>query len=145
MVSSIQNSNNPNAGVSKQGKFIYSKEKYVLKMPDQDIYTDGKSLWIHVIEMNELNIMDYDSEDVVGVEHIFKFSEGQENNARYEGQEVVGGRPLDQIYLPVNNPEQDFTQAMFWINPDTKLIEKIVLIDRRQTVTTYELSNIQVN
>jgi outer membrane lipoprotein-sorting protein len=144
-VYSIENPTRLNSNVSKTGKLFYSKGKYVVKMPDQEIYTDGKSLWIHVIEMNELNIMDYDPEDGLGVEQMFTFSEGHENNARYEGQKVVGGRPLDQINVLVNNPGLDFNQGLVWINAETKLTEKIILINRMQTRTTFEFSNIVIN
>jgi outer membrane lipoprotein-sorting protein len=145
MVYNIKNPISPNVNISRIGKFIYSKGKYEVKMPDQEIYTDGKSLWIYLIGDNELSIMDYDLEELESISQLYLLSKDQENNARYEGLEVVGGRPLDQIYLPLSNPEQEYSQARFWINPSTKLIEKIVLVDRRQTVTTYEFSNIRMN
>jgi len=47
--------------ISKKGKLQYAKGKYVVVMKDQEIYCDGKSIWIHILgegEDAELKIMD---------------------------------------------------------------------------------------
>lgn len=144
-VYSIENPANVNARVSKNGKLIFSKGKYVVKMPDQEIYSDGKSIWIHIPQDEEVTILNYDPQEGMGLENIFTFSEGQEENTRYESHEVVGGRPLDQIYFAINNPDLDFNHAIIWINSDSKLMEKIITINRMQTRTSYEFSNIVIN
>jgi outer membrane lipoprotein-sorting protein len=144
-VYSIENPSNVNTIVSKKGILIFSKGKYIVKMPDQEIYSDGKTLWIHLPQDEELTILNYDPEEGLELEQIFTFSKGQEEKARYESQEVVEGRPLDQIYLSINNPDLDFNLARIWINSDSKLMEKIIMINRMQTRTSYEFSNILIN
>lgn len=144
-VYSIENPTRLNSNVSKTGKLLYSKGKYMVKMADQEIYNDGNTIWIHLPQNEEVNILDYDPEEGFEIEQIFRFSERQKNNARYEGQQIVAGRTLDQINVSINNPELDFNQAWVWINPVTKLMEKIILINRMQMRTSYEFSNIIIN
>ncbi|MEN2282128.1 outer membrane lipoprotein carrier protein LolA [Algoriphagus sp. SE2] len=144
-VFSIENPTRLNSSISKTGMLFYSKGKYVIKMPDQEIYTDRKTLWIHLPEEEELNIMDFDEDEGIAINQIFKFTEGQETKGQYEGQQLIGGRTFDQISFLVSDPNFDFNQAMIWINTESNLMEKIIITNRRQTNTTYEFSNIIIN
>lgn len=118
-------------------------------MPDQEIFCDGKSIWIHLPndspDESELNILPNDPEDGEAIFPLFFLFNEEGINARYEGKQTVSGRSLDQLYLTITNPSVDINQARLWINEYTRFPEKIMTIDRRQTVTTFEFAKIQLD
>lgn len=135
--------------VSKKGIIHYAKGKYVISMPDQEIFCDGKSIWIHLPndspDESELNILPNDPEDGEAIFPLFFLFNEEGINARYEGKQTVSGRSLDQLYLTITNPSVDINQARLWINEYTRFPEKIMTIDRSQTVTTFEFAKIQLD
>lgn len=51
----------PNQPVEKQtGSLIQDQNKYVVKMKDQEIYADGKTVWIYLKKNKEVQISDFD-------------------------------------------------------------------------------------
>ena len=144
MMYSLENPNMANP-VSKKGKIHYAKGKYVVIMDDQEIYCDGKSLWIHIPADEEVSILNYDPEEAPGFQQVFSLFQLEGIQARYDGKATIDGIIYDQIYLTVSNPEVDFNQAKIWINETTKLSEKLITIDRRQTATTYSFANILID
>ncbi|MBD3626769.1 outer-membrane lipoprotein carrier protein LolA [Cyclobacterium sp.] len=135
------------AGISKKGVLHYAKGKYALMMADQEIFCDGKSIWILIPSgspaESELNILPYDPEEGLGIEQLFFLFNEESISARYEGKQTVAGRTLDQIFLIITRQAEDINQARLWINEHTKFPEKIITIDRRQTTITYEFTKIQ--
>ena len=142
---SLENPSNSKTNISKKGKLYFSGGKYIVILEDQEIYCDGESIWIHLPEDEEVNIMNYDPEEGFNIHEIFSpYDEG--SNARYEGTQTVDGRPLHIIYIAyVTDTNMEFNQARVWINQTTKIMEKVVLTNRRQISTIYEFSNIKLN
>ncbi len=102
---------NPNLAVpvSKKGKLHYAKGKYSLIMDEQEIYCDGKSIWTHLPEDEEVTIINYNPEEELGFELVFSLFQLEGINARYDGQQTIEGITFDQIYLAISNPKVDFT------------------------------------
>ena len=140
---------NPNLKpISQSGSILYKKGKYVIKLEDQELYCNGDILWIHIPAEDaadaELQKMDYDEEEGMNVESIFNIYESS-TESKYEGSETVHGVETEKIFLAIKNPDLDYNRAYVWINKRTKILEKVLLIDRRQTQTIYEFSNIKTN
>ena len=131
--------------ISKTLKVKYKKEnKYVILMEDQEIYCDGTKLWLYIPD-EEVTILNYDPEDeLMSLETILGVYEAN-SVSRYDGMEKVHGVNCHKIFLAVKDASLDYNQAMVWVNSSTQLLEKVSLIDRKQTQTTYELSNIKTN
>ena len=132
--------------ISKSGKVKYKKgNKYVLSMADQEIYCDGETLWLYLPDDQEVTILNYDpNEEGMSMESILSVYQASASS-RYEGSEVVHGKKCHKIYLAVKDPSLEYNQAQIWINMTSKMLEKVSLIDRKQTVTTYEFSSISTN
>ncbi|RMG64586.1 MAG: outer membrane lipoprotein carrier protein LolA [Bacteroidetes bacterium] len=130
--------------VSKTGSLKYKQGKYVIKMDDQEIYCDLETLWIYLSEDNEVNIMDYDPEEGMDVESIFNLYETS-SQARYQGEKTVNGAACHHIYLAIKDADLEYNQAYLWINKQTKMLQKISLVNRTQTTTTYEFRNMETN
>lgn len=130
--------------VSKTGSLKYKRGKYVIKMDDQEIFCDLKTLWIYLKADNEVNVMNYDPEEGMDVESIFNLYETS-SEARYQGEQQVNGAACHHIYLAIKDPGLEYNQAYLWINKQTKLLQKISLINRSQTTTSYEFRNMKTN
>lgn len=136
---------NPNMRpVAKTGNIKYKKGKYVIALDDQKIFCNGKTLWIYLPEVNEVSIMSYTEDEGVNVESIFKIYESS-TKSRYEGEVEVHGVACHKIFMAIQSDELDYNQAYVWINKKTKFLEKVVLVDRRQTQTIYEFLDIKTN
>ena len=51
----------------QKGIFEQSGNKYHVKLPEQEVYCDGKSLWLYLVGENEVQINDYDPDESTGI------------------------------------------------------------------------------
>ncbi|MDP5168727.1 MAG: outer membrane lipoprotein carrier protein LolA [Bacteroidia bacterium] len=141
---SYEISNPAMRAVRKDGNVIYKGGKFVVKLNDMQVYCDGETQWFFLPEVNEVTVQDYDPEDEFSIEYIFRVYQAAAR-ARYDGTDQIHGATCHKIFLAVTDPALDYHQAHVWINTTTKLLEKVALVDKKQTKTTYEFSNIEVN
>ncbi|MEO1451384.1 MAG: outer membrane lipoprotein carrier protein LolA [Bacteroidota bacterium] len=132
--------------IAKKGAFKYKDGMYVVEMSEQDIYCDSKTLWIHLKdeEAPEVTIMDYDPEEGMNIEAIFKLYEASAQSL-LEGEETIHGVACHKIKLAIKDSKLEYNQARLWVNKKTKLLEKVSVTNRRQSTTTYEFSGIKTN
>jgi outer membrane lipoprotein-sorting protein len=143
-VYSLENPSNSNTNVTEKGILHYSKGKYTVILEGQEIFCDGKTIWIHIPEDEEVTILDSDSEEGFSIEKIFSLYE-EGSKARYDGAQTIEGRPMHKIYIAATDKNLEFNQARMWINRSTNLLEKAVITNRRQINTIFEFSNIKTN
>lgn len=141
---SYEISNPAMRSVRKDGDVTYKSGKFVVKLPDMEVYCDGATQWFYLPELKEVTVQNYDPEDEFSLEYIFRVYQAS-SRARYDGTEQIHGVTCHKIFLAVNDPTLDYHQAHVWINTSTKLMEKVALVDRKQTKTTYEFKDTQVN
>ncbi|GAB4414675.1 MAG: hypothetical protein OHK0039_22700 [Bacteroidia bacterium] len=139
----IDNPEMPRA-TPRAGHIRYKKGKYAILLSDQEVYCDLETQWIYLVPDKEVNVMPYDPEEGVTLESIFRIYEASAKS-RYDGQERIHGNTCERIYLAITDPSLDYNQAYVWINAASMLIEKVALIDRKQTTTTYEFWDIKTN
>lgn len=133
--------------VSKKGIMKTKGNMYIIQMEDQQIYCDGKSLWIYLPHENEVTIMFYDSEEDLNgnVMAIIFQLQGAKETIKYAGIEPIQNRDHHKIILTNLDTQLDFNQASLWIDVQTLLLSKTVLVDRKQTTTEYLFSAVQFN
>ncbi len=142
---SIQNINTRRDVFTKAGKIKYKKGKYFIGLDNEEIYFNGETQWVYLTDDKEVNIMTYDSDDAPSIELIFEIYSTTNVKPRYDGEEKINGNACHMIYIASTDKSVEYNQVKLWINKSTKLLEKMVLLDRNQTTTTYLFSNIKVN
>lgn len=142
---SIQNINTRRDVFTKSGKIKYKKGKYFIGLDNEEIYFNGETQWVYLTDDKEVNIMTYDSDDAPSIELIFEIYSTTNVKPRYDGEEKINGNTCHMIYIASTDKSVEYNQVKLWINKSTKLLEKMVLLDRNQTTTTYLFSNIKVN
>ncbi|MEM7655396.1 MAG: outer membrane lipoprotein carrier protein LolA [Bacteroidota bacterium] len=130
--------------IAKKGALKYKGGMYQIDLPGQKIYCDAQTMWIYLVDDLEVNILEYDPEDALSPESIFQIYETSAKS-RYEGEETVHGVKSHKIFLAIQDERLDYNQAYVWINKRSNLLEKMSVINRNQTTTTYEFSQIKTN
>jgi len=133
---------NPNLTnpIVKSGKVVQSGNKFTLVFEDQHSYCDGNSFWIFLVNDHEVTIMDYDPDQGNLVDEVYNIS-GPNTVARRDGMEGN----LQKISIFINDDDSDLYQVNYWINENTKLIEKALLNSKNGTTMIYEFSNSVTN
>ena len=130
--------------VAKNGNFRYKDGMYYLDMGNQAIYCDLESQWIHLKADEEVTIVEYDPEEAVNIESVYKV---YESNAKtqYVGEEMLGSNKAHKILLTSLDSDLEYNRVTIWINSKTKLLEKASLVDRNQTEEVIVFKNLQTN
>lgn len=142
---SIQNINTRRDAFTKSGQIKYKKGKYFIGLDNEEIYFNGETQWVYLTDDKEVNIMTYDSDDAPSIELIFEIYSATNVKPRYDGEEKINGNVCHKIYIASTDKSVEYNQVKLWINKSTKLLEKMVLLDRNQTTTTYLFSNIETD
>ncbi|MEM6343481.1 MAG: outer membrane lipoprotein carrier protein LolA [Bacteroidota bacterium] len=123
--------------VIRKGTVKYMPEDhFVLSFENEAIYCDGKTIWINEFD-GPVVIRDFEPEEGVNIKKMFEVYNAKAE-PRYDGLEKVHGLKCHKIFLNLKDPNLDYSQAYLWINTGNDLPEKVVMIDRRQTRTTFE-------
>ena len=121
------------------------EDKFIILFEREEIYCDGNTIWVYEKgEESSVIIRDFEPEEDLNLEVLFELYRAKAD-PRYDGTERVHGVDCHKIFLDIKDPKLDYDQAYIWINTENELAEKVVLIDRRQTRTTFEFSNIKTN
>jgi outer membrane lipoprotein-sorting protein len=129
---------------TKTGKIKYKKGKFRITLPDQEMICDKRKIWVYMKKDNEVNVSPYDKDSGIDIEQIFKTYQNSAK-ARYTGEESIGAIACHKIEIATTDKKLDYNQVKLWINTKTNFLEKATLVDRRQTATTYEFSNVKTN
>ena len=76
------------------GKLEMKGDNFRIEMPEQLIINNGSTLWVYLKEMNEVTIMDYDSEDedALSPNKLFTVYNEDYKNAYVQASSVDGER-----------------------------------------------------
>ncbi|MFK7925692.1 MAG: outer membrane lipoprotein carrier protein LolA [Bacteroidia bacterium] len=130
--------------VMRKGTVKYKPDNhFVLSFENEAIYCDGKTIWINEFD-GPVIIRDLDTDEDVNIEKMFEVYKAK-SEPRYDGVESVHGVKCHKIFLSLKDPELDYNQAYLWINADNELPEKVVMIDQRQTRTTFEFMSMKTD
>ena len=94
----------------QQGKLIQSGKKFVALMSDQEVYSDGKYVWLYLKSQKEVQINNYDpemKEDFVSPEQLLRMYENGKYEYSITGEETIGNEKLTLIeFKPVEKNNQ---------------------------------------
>lgn len=125
-----------------KGTFVMKKNKFKLKLAEQEIYNNGTTVWTYLKESNEVSISDYspENEDITpekvftlykkDYKYIF-IREFTENNKTYQ-----------EIDLQPTDRSKKVNKIRLVINKQTKSIKSWEIFEKNQNRFKYTVSTI---
>ena len=142
-ISTMQN-NTHNINEKEKGVLELEEDKFRLIMKNQIIISDGESQWIYLADMNEVQIIEYDSEDeMMNPNYIFKvYEKGYKYS--YIGERKEQGKILQliELYPKESGP---LIKINLEIDSAKNQINKIEMKDKNGGTYTYKITKFEVN
>ena len=135
---------NQNIDEKQNGNLIMEGDNFLLKMDEQIIITDGESQWIYLADMNEVQIMKYETKnELMSPKHLFTIYE-KGYKYKYVGAKTENKRRLHIIDL---FPEESntFKKIELVINAVNTELYKIILFDKNGGTYTYLITSFKSN
>ena len=138
---------NKNARINEKssGKLELKGDNFRIEMPEQLIINNGSTHWVYLKEMNEVTIMDYDSEDEdeLSPNKLFTVYNEDYKNAYVQASSVDGERmhiidlfPKESSYI---------MKIRLTINSFKNQISILSLYDKNGGVYTYNIKSFKTN
>jgi outer membrane lipoprotein-sorting protein len=130
------------------GKVLVKGSKFKLDIPGNVIVCDGKTIWAHNKDANEVTIKNFDSnnEDQLNPSKIFTMYETG-YKYKYEKEEKVGIAICHVITLyPSVKPEKKkFHTVKLFVDKTKKQVAKLVMMMKDGSTQTYEIKTFKPN
>lgn len=129
---------------AKSGYVKVKKSKYRIVFSDQELFCDGKTVWVYLKNNQEVNVSDFDPNESLSIDRVFAlYDKGM--NSRLDKPEVIGGLNTQKISLFPRDAKTEYIRIEVWINPATDLVHRFKLINRNGTTYQYDISGIKTN
>lgn len=129
---------------TQNGKIILENDNFKLELDNQIIFNNGETQWIYNSDINELQIIEHDSEDeMMNPDKLFKIYE-KHYKYTYIGAESNNGERLHVIDL---FPEESnsFRKITLYINVIKNQLEKLILFDKNGGTYSYIINTFKSN
>ena len=125
---------------NQQGNIKISNNKFRLNLNEQIIISDDSTQWIYLKESNELQIMEFDSEDeMLSPNKLFTI---YENGYKSQYIELKDNDHIIDLF-PIESSE--FKNIQLHINKEKIQISKIILFDKNGGSFTYYITKFITN
>lgn len=133
--------------VDKQnGKIQLKGNKFRIEIPGNTIVCDGKTVWTHNKDANEVSIKNFEpGEDGIDPTKIFTLYE-KGYKYKYEKEEKIGNVTYHVINLYPEKPEKKkFHTIKIYIDKVSKQVKILKILNKDGGAQSYELKNIVPN
>ena len=135
----IENQKDKTSDIQK-GTIQLKGDKYRLNVADQDIISDGKTVWTYMKDANEiqLNNASKDSSQITPANFLTLYEKGF--LFKFMGEEKEGGMAYQLVELvPIDPKKKSVVKVKLKISKKDQMIQQARLIDKNGTVVTYKV------
>jgi outer membrane lipoprotein-sorting protein len=128
-----------------KGTFVMKKNKFKLKLADQEIYNDGTTVWTYLKDANEVNISNYtpDSDDITP-EKVFTLYK-KDYKYIFIREFVENGKTYEEVDLQPTDRSKKVFKIRLVINKSTKSIKSWEIFEKNQNRFKYTVNSILYN
>jgi outer membrane lipoprotein carrier protein len=128
-----------------KGSFVMKKNKFKLKLADQEIYNNGTTVWTYLKDANEVNISDYspESEDITP-EKVFTLYK-KDYKYVFIREFTENGKVYEEIDLQPTDRSKKIYKIRLVINKKTKSIKSWEIFEKNQNRFKYTVNSIEYN
>jgi len=125
-----------------KGSFVMKKNKFKLKLADQEIYNNGTTVWTYLKDANEVNISDYSPEsDDITPEKVFTLYK-KDYKYVFIREFAENGKDYEEIDLQPTDRSKKVFKIRLIINKKTKSIKSWEIFERNQNRFKYTVNSI---
>tara|TARA_B100000575_G_scaffold245355_1_gene209911 strand:- start:840 stop:1460 length:621 start_codon:yes stop_codon:yes gene_type:complete len=129
----------------KSGKIIIENEKFKLEIDDQIIVCNGKDQWIYSKETNEVQILEYDSNnEFMNPKNLLNIYE-KGYNYRYDKETEIDSKYYHLIDLFPNEENNEIIKISLAISKDENMVKKIEAFESNGAIYTYTVIKSRYN
>jgi outer membrane lipoprotein-sorting protein len=125
-----------------KGTFVMKKNKFKLKLADQEIYNNGTTVWTYLKDANEVNISDYspDSDDITP-EKVFTLYK-KDYKYVFIREFTENGKVYEEIDLQPTDRSKKIFKIRLVVNKKTKSIKSWEIFEKNQNRFKYTINSI---
>ena len=140
----ILENKNQNVNDKQTGRLEMQEDKFRLVIADQTIINDGKSQWVYLAAMNEVQIMEHDPEDdMMSPNKLFTIYE-KDYKYTYVGTESENGKRLQIIDL-FPKESSAFIKVTLAVDAAQYQLNTITILDKNGGAYTYKINTFTTN
>lgn len=133
---------------TQKGKIIQDGEMYFLSLADQEIYNNGKHVWIYLKSNNEVQLSDADFEndsEIMSPKDMLRIYESNEYIYAITDVKTENGEKLTEIEFKPLDRDSEYIKMRISINRKDNIMKKIAIFARDGSRYTVSLTNIESN
>lgn len=128
----------------ESGTLIMQGDKFIIELDNQTIINNGETQWIHLREVNEVQIMDDDSgSDIMSPNKLLTIYE-EDYKYTYVDTKSENGKQLQIINL-FPKESQEFIKINIAIDPIKNQLERMSIYDKSGGIYTYLIKSFKSN
>ncbi len=131
---------------SHDGSIALKGNKYKISVMDADSYFDGTTLWVFLIDANEVNISGADmvADDELDPSKVFTIHE-QGFRYRHVGETTIKGKVADIIDLVPEDRNKLYSRVKLYVYRDSLQIARLEQMGKDGTNFIVEIKKMEVN
>lgn len=132
-----------------KGKMIFNKpsNQYIISLPDQEIMSDGKSVWNISKDIQEVQLTDVDhSENSIGPNNLFSFYQQGYNYQLLPQENIVRQGKTEKaqvIELKPHDSNTNYSKIKLRINKNNH-IQDVIIYDKANHQFTYSIQSLYI-
>ncbi|MCO5229846.1 MAG: outer membrane lipoprotein carrier protein LolA [Chitinophagales bacterium] len=127
---------------TKQGEIFLKGNKYKIKLSDQEIYCNEKSVWTYLKDVNEVQVNDYEPDPSdINPSNMFNIYQKDFYYIKIQ-DEVIQGQSCNVIDLTPKDKSRSYFKVRLWINKQTNILSRIKIFDKNGYRYTYTIQSV---
>lgn len=130
----------------QSGSLIQSGDRFVLDMPEQKIITDGTTAWVHLKELNEVQInnADFDNdEDFISPSNLMQMHKSDKFIFMVFNKFAENGRQVTQIEAKPTDMDAEYSKLRITLDEKKKEMVRVKIFSRDGSRYTMKISEHQ--
>ncbi len=126
-----------------KGTFVMKKNKFKLKLANQEIYNNGKTVWTYLKDANEVSFSDYtpDDDSFVTPEKVIKLYK-KDYKYVFIREFTENGKVYEEIDLQPTDRSKKVFKIRLVINKKTRSIKSWEIFEKNQNRSKYIINTI---
>lgn len=126
-----------------KGTFVMKKNKFKLKLANQEIYNNGKTIWTYLKDANEVSISDYtpDDDSFITPEKVIKLYK-KDYKYVFVCEFTENGKVYEEIDLQPTDRSKKVFKIRLVINKKTRSIKSWEIFEKNQNRSKYIINTI---